>query len=141
RFATVSAVVGFREWLERNPQLMDLSSLEAPRWFEDEALSEELKKHVVPLCAYYLLHARQGKEPRDSVARFHLRNGARLERLNWLGDTSAAGMQRSAGLMANYVYRLPDVERNHEMYTTEYKIAASYEIESLARQFKKTSTG
>ena len=141
KFATVSPVVGFREWLERNPELMDLSSLEAPQWFEDQALSEELKKHMVPLCAYYLLHVRQGKEPRDSVARFHLRNGARLERLNWLGDTSAAGMQRSAGLMANYVYRLPDVERNHEMYTTEYKIAASYEIESLARQIKKASTG
>jgi malonyl-CoA decarboxylase len=51
-----------------------------------------------------------------------------------MGDTSAVGIQRSAGMMTNYVYRLDDLERNHEAYTREYKITAAYEIESMARQ-------
>ena len=58
------------------------------------------------LCAFYLTSAKQGKAPFDSVARFHLANGATLERLNWLADTSESGVRRSFGLMANYVYRL-----------------------------------
>jgi malonyl-CoA decarboxylase len=150
RFATVSPVPGFREWLTRNMHIVErdaqrsalpgmLARLEDPKWFDDKELSAELQKHLVPLCANYLLHAKQGKEPYDSVARFHLRNGARLERINWLGDTSATGMQRSAGLMTNYVYRLTDVERNHELYTREYRIAASHEIAALAKQAEPSS--
>ncbi len=88
----------------------------------------------MPLCAYYLLHAKHGKDPLDPVARFHLRNGARLDRINWLGDTSAAGLQRSAGLTANYVYRLGELERNHRLYSSEHRIQASYAVERLARQ-------
>ena len=95
----------------------------------------ELQRHLLPLAAYYLLHAKQNQEPLDAVARFHLKNGARLERINWLGDTSAAGLQRSAGLTANYVYKLPDVERNHELYVREHKVRASREIEALAKRF------
>jgi malonyl-CoA decarboxylase len=146
KFATVSPVPGFREWLagsirshESNPRYSRLANLvaavEDSRWFEDKNLRKELQHDLVALCAYYLLHAKHGKEPLDPVARFHFRNGARLERINWLGDTSAVGMQRSAGLMTNYVYRLADVERNHELYTREYKITASHEIEAMAKQF------
>jgi malonyl-CoA decarboxylase len=80
------------------------------------------------------LNLKQGHEPVDPVARFHLRNGARLERLNWLGDTSAAGLQRSAGIMANYVYRLGDIESNHEAYMKEYKVAASSDVASLVKR-------
>jgi malonyl-CoA decarboxylase len=92
-----------------------------------------VQRELEPLCAYYLLRAKQGKEPLDPVTRFHLRNGACLERLNWLGDTSPTGMERSAGIMANYVYRLADVERNHELYMKEFKVVASRKIESLTR--------
>ena len=73
-------------------------------------------------------------EPLDPVARFHLGNGAALERLNWLGDTSETGMARSAGLMVNYVYWLNEVERNHERYFREHRIAASRAVEKLARE-------
>ena len=59
------------------------------------------------------------------MARFHLGNGAALERLNWLGDTSEQGMARSAGLMVNYVYWLAELEHNHERYFREHAIAAS----------------
>ena len=85
------------------------------------------------LCAYYLLHAKHGKAPLDPVARFHLANGARLERLNWLGDTSEMGMRRSLGLTVNYVYRLADVERNHGVYAKDYRVVASREFERLAK--------
>ncbi len=86
------------------------------------------------LCAYYLLRAKQGPDPLDPVARFHLSNGARLEKLNWLGDTSEIGMRRSAGLMVNYVYRLDDLERNHEAYARDRRIIASRRFEVLARE-------
>src|SRR5512147_1569306 len=103
KFATVSPVPGFREWLASNPELAGLhAKLAQPGWWENADLSEELRQELVPLCARYLLHAKNGREPLDPVARFHLRNGARLDRINWLGDISAVGMHRSAGIMVNY---------------------------------------
>lgn len=84
------------------------------------------------LCATYLLRARHHEEPLDPVACFHLSNGARMERINWLGDTSEAGISRSAGLMVNYVYKLSDVERNHEAYARSRKVIAAAKLESLA---------
>ena len=61
----------------------------------------------------------------DPVAHFHLSNGARVERLNWLGDVSAKGLQQSAGIMVNYLYRLADIEANHEAYRGEGRVAAA----------------
>lgn len=142
-FATVSPVPDFRQWLRENLPLLknshpklanSLAKFDQPNWFEEKHFAAEMQRDLVPLCAQYLLRAKQGKEPRDPVARFHLRNGARLERINWLGDTSPIGMQRSAGLMANYVYKLADVERNHELYIKEYKVNASREVEALAKR-------
>jgi len=144
-FATVSPVPDFRQWLRESQQAEKdgalsekvsglIAKLDEPDWFHDKQIYAEVERELVPLGAYYLLRVKQGKEPRDPVARFHLRNGARLERINWFGDTSAIGMQRSVGLMANYVYRLAEVERNHELYTKEYKVNASREVEALAKR-------
>src|SRR3546814_12402913 len=70
-------------------------------------LSEAVKPALMRLCAQYLVQEKASNgRARDPVAHFHLTNGARVERLNWLGDTSAHGMSQSAGLMANYQYRL-----------------------------------
>jgi malonyl-CoA decarboxylase len=91
------------------------------------------------LCAFYLTSAKHGKAPFDSVARFHLANGATLERLNWLADTSESGVRRSFGLMANYVYRLADLERNHESYARDCSVIASRQIERLAKQSRLTT--
>ncbi len=102
-------------------------------WFKDKASAAEILKQLTRLCAYYLLYAKQDDEPLDAVARFHLGNGARLERLNWLGDISTTGMRRSAGLMVNYVYRLDDVERNHEAYARENRIIAARRFGVLAK--------
>jgi malonyl-CoA decarboxylase len=86
------------------------------------------------LCARYLLRekARPGRAL-DPVAHFHLTNGARVERINWLGDVSAKGLQQSAGIMVNYLYRLGEIEANHEAYRGEGRVAASSTVRHLAR--------
>jgi malonyl-CoA decarboxylase len=138
RFATLSPLSGFRRWLERKrvehpKELGLLARLDQPDWHLGE-VSDAVQRTLLRLCAYYLLHAKQGAEPLDPVARFHLGNGAALERLNWMGDVSETGMARSAGLMVNYVYWLNEVERNHERYWREKTIAASPAVEKLARE-------
>ena len=145
-FATLSPIPGFRRWLalpetrvqlsvgpNAETRLALLGAIEQPGWHSGED-SETLQKLLMRLCAWYLLHAKRGAEPFDEVSRFHLGNGAALERLNWLGDTSEAGMKRSAGLMVNYVYRLEDVEHNHERYFDGHAVVASRAVEKLARK-------
>jgi malonyl-CoA decarboxylase len=95
--------------------------------------SEKLQRAVLSLAAFYLLRGKQGDGPLDRVARFHLANGARIERLNWMGDASENGLRQSLGVTVNYVYRLADVERHHEAYAAQGKIAASHELHTMAR--------
>jgi malonyl-CoA decarboxylase len=142
RFATLSPIPGFRRWLdqkkdERPKELGPLAKLAQPDWHLGE-VPEALQHMLLRLCAYYLLHAKQGEgkeaEPLDPVARFHLGNGAALERVNWMADISESGMKRSAGLMVNYAYWLNEVERNHELYFSSHAIAASRAVEKLARE-------
>jgi malonyl-CoA decarboxylase len=109
-----------------------LKRIETPDWHKDVQQAERIRKTMTTFAAYYLACAKQEREAADPVARFHLGNGARLERLNWLADTSKRGLQQSAGMMVNYLYRLEDVEQNHEMYVRDRKIAASREIRRLA---------
>jgi malonyl-CoA decarboxylase len=143
-FATLSPIPGFRKWLEHarvrvalgpdgESRLALLARLEQPGWQTGD-VPEGLQPLLMQLCAYYLLQAKQAEEPLDAVARFHLGNGASLERLNWLGDTSEQGLARSAGLMVNYVYRLDEVERNHERYFKEHAVVASRAVVRLARE-------
>jgi malonyl-CoA decarboxylase len=136
-FATVSPVPGFRAWLTAaaaadDPRLIEIADmLQTTRWTADAAESAKLEADLLRLCARYLLLAKRGQEPADPVARFHLGNGARLHRLNWLGDLSAAGIARSAGLTANYVYRLSEIEQNHHSYITGRQVIASRRIQRL----------
>jgi malonyl-CoA decarboxylase len=67
------------------------------------------------------------------VARFHLGNGARLERINWLGDPSPKGLAEAHGLMVNYRYEIKDIERNHEAYANEGVVAASRQVHGLLK--------
>jgi malonyl-CoA decarboxylase len=133
RFATLSPIPGFRRWLEKNADRKVLAPIGDPAWHRGE-VPASLEKELTRLCAWYLLHAKQDKEPLDAVARFHLGNGAALERLNWLGDTSEQGMVRSAGLMVNYVYWLTEVEKNHVAYFREQRIAVSPMVAKLAKE-------
>ena len=142
-FATLSPIPGFSAWLKtaraelrsspdsvRHEQA--LAELDTAEWSKNAEQAERLRKLLMPYAAYYLACAKQNREAADPVARFHLGNGARLERLDWLADTSKRGLQQSAGMMVNYLYKLEEVEQNHEMYVREQKVAASRELRRLA---------
>jgi malonyl-CoA decarboxylase len=137
-FATLSPIPGFRDWLgDTAATREDLAEFaDAPAandWIERAGPDTRLRAELMRLCAYYLQHAKLNGEPADAVARFHLGNGARVERINWLADSSKTGMARSAGLMVNYVYRLKEVERNHEAYVNKHLVVASPGLALLAR--------
>jgi malonyl-CoA decarboxylase len=85
-------------------------------------------------AAWYFLRARNGRGlPVDAVARFHLGNGARLERINWLADTSDKAIAQAHGLMVNYQYDLGDIETNHEAYEETRTVAAASTVQRLLR--------
>lgn len=162
-FATLSPIPGFRGWLEGtlgsssgdsgegqlNPS--ERKKLEAfgvdenngefgsllldpTRWQADAELSQNLKPILLRLCANYLVEQRRSERVAlDPVAHFHLSNGARVERLNWLGDTSSKGMQQSLGLMVNYRYKLAEIEANHEAYRGSGQITMSTSVRALLK--------
>jgi len=105
-------------------------------WARDEPVARALEPVLTRLCAQYLIQVgsrRDAKRARDPVAHFHLSNGARIERLNWRGDTSEKGLRESAGLMVNYLYAIDRIEENHEGYVGEGKRAAASAMRRLAR--------
>ncbi len=132
-FATLSPIPGFRKWLAgaaregRRADEGGLGDVEGADW-----PSDDLGPRVLRLCARYLLHEKRGRQPLDPVARFHLRNGARLERLNWMADPSASGLAQSGGVMVNYVYDEAEVVANHEAYVNEGRIAHAAAVAALA---------
>ena len=144
-FVTLSPVPDFVRWFEMlkdngsqrvSEQYEQISAvLNQPQWYRNERVAAELKERLLPLAAAYFLHARQNNGmPVDAVARFHLGNGARLERINWLGDVSAVGLKRSAGLMVNYLYKLSEIEKNHEAFFNKRRIAVTNEIRRMAKK-------
>lgn len=157
-YATLSPVPGFRHWL--NPILEEgddsllkeeekqviltfdkgqnaakaLSTVLDMQWQRDEEKAELLKPILMRLCAHYLLNEKRKGRALDPVAHFHLSNGAILERMNWLGDTSKKGMKQSAGIMVNYYYKLSDIDENHEDYVTNGTINASRQVRGLLKK-------
>ena len=65
------------------------------------------------------------------MARFHLGNGARLERINWLGDSAPRGIQESFGIMVNYIYDHDSIEENHEAFVRDRTIVRSPDVDAL----------
>jgi malonyl-CoA decarboxylase len=144
-FVTLSPAPGFAEWLNREranessvalaeDDRETLTPLDRADWWQHAETAEAVSEPLLRAAAWYYLRARNARGlPRDSVARFHLGNGARLERLNYLGDTSARGLQQSYGLMVNYLYDLDDIEKNHEAYAQHQTVIASNAISRLVR--------
>ena len=112
-----------------NESLADL--LQSANWHRDPRAANALKGPLMRLCAEFLLYEREDGCAVDRVGNFHLNNGARLERVNWLADVSEKGMRRSAGLMVNYRYELDDIARNHEAYHTSGDATASKAVLGL----------
>jgi len=104
-------------------------------WVDDAATAQALRPTLTRLCARYLAEKRSGGgRALDPVAHFHLSNGARIERLNWLADTSERGIAQSAGMMVNYLYKLPEIEANHEAYRGQGRIVTSAAIRALRKE-------
>lgn len=151
-FSTLSPIPGFMGWLKKQEHLLarireahvpedgslreqwqsDVAScLATGAWHADPSLAATIQPVMLEACARYLMHEKSDMLPRDPVARFHLVNGARVERINWLADRSDKGWKQSAGMMVNYVYRKPELEGNHEKLMLKGEIATSRAIRGL----------
>lgn len=156
-FATLSPIPGFAAWLAQTcatgkvsarlpvTETLQLTAmagdektddalqtlLKDKNWPSDPRKAVALRAPLMRLCAQYLYQERADtNRAKDPVAHFHLGNGARIERINWLGDQSDKGLAQSHGLMVNYLYRLGDVEKNYERYAGGH-VAASPTIRDL----------
>ncbi|MBI2728298.1 MAG: malonyl-CoA decarboxylase [Polaromonas sp.] len=151
-FATLSPIPGFRSWLNKNAAAMiekldekSLAALGRAVGFEpptaghflgatDDVLALPEKSPVrltlLRCAAHYLGQAMDDGKPVDAVAKFHLGNGARVERLNWAGDPSAKGVKQSYGLMVNYLYDLKRLDK-HRLLLSQGKVPVSGDIEDL----------
>ena len=127
QFTTFSPLPGFMKWME------EYSPISFERCTDRNCSEDELTKNAIK----YLTHSvRDDGMPNDPVSRFHIGNGASLERINLNADTSEKGMTQSYGVMANYLYDLDVVEENHEIFFKNKVVPVSSEIESLKKKHK-----
>ena len=127
QFMTLSPLPGFMKWME------EYSPISFERCTDKNCSEDELTKNAIK----YLTHSeRDDGMPNDPVSRFHIGNGASLERINLNADTSVKGMTQSYGVMANYLYDLDVVEENHEIFFKNKVVPVSSEIESLKKKHK-----
>ncbi|WP_153111108.1 malonyl-CoA decarboxylase [Propionivibrio limicola] len=160
-FATLSPIPGLRRWLDKNPELWDqvfnkemlvrvarhaaelgaaIESAEDVRkllasneWAAQPRLVRALQPGLTRLAAKYFLTAKSGDRPVDPVSRFHLGNGARIERINYFADTSENGLKQSYGLMVNYLYDPDSIEKNVEAFSREGTVVTSGAVRRAAR--------
>lgn len=136
RFMTLSPMPTFRHWASNHESLSpdelalveELNSMQTPP-------SQEFQEYASPalnkLAARYLVEAKKRGGPFDPVSRFHLGNGAHLEQIRLWADLSENGLKNSWGVMVNYEYRLDEIEKNHEAFSSENKIIYSNQIRQI----------
>ena len=127
QFMTLSPLPGFMKWME------EYSPISFERCSEKNCDDEELIKNAVK---YLTKSERKDGMPNDPVGRFHVGNGASLERINLNADMSEKGLSQSYGIMANYMYDLAVVEQNHEIFFKDKVVPVSKEIEALQKKYK-----
>ncbi|MEC7490341.1 MAG: malonyl-CoA decarboxylase [Pseudomonadota bacterium] len=138
-FSTLSPIPGFRDWLrskllEKSPEFVteeESTALAESKTLENGQMRSGRKKLITRLCATYLTSINSRGLPLDPVARFHLGNGASIERVNWDGDLSQKGINQSAGLMVNYLYDSDQIVANHEAFASNGKIATSAKVRAM----------
>ncbi len=143
QFVTLSPVPGFSRWLDserktEQPGALSavdkarLAALDEDDWADKPDVIAAVQPAMTAAAAWYFLRART-KDGRvvDPVARFHLGNGARLERINFLADKSPRAMRQAYGLMVNYMYRLVDIEANHEAFAAHGEVVTTPQIKKL----------
>ena len=131
KFVTLSPVPGFSKWLKSNDTMLFKkmhNKLSLNKIQKNEAILNET------ILKYFFISNRSDDLPNDPVARFHLGNGAILEKINFLSNISENRLEQSLGYMVNYLYNLEEVELNHEKYVVDKKINTS---KSLEKEFIK----
>jgi malonyl-CoA decarboxylase len=141
KYSSLSPITGFSNWLFENMNSLGdefdtkektaLELLNKPGWQNEPKIVDQVKKPLMKACAHYLVKMKRDEKPLNAVARFHFGNGAELFRINWMGNTSAHGMEDSFGLMVNYRYDLKRIESNHEDYVRNGKLAISKSVRNL----------
>ncbi|KAA8520133.1 hypothetical protein F0562_014389 [Nyssa sinensis] len=106
-------------------------------WINSDRLVSVLKIPLMRLCARFLLQEKKRGKALDSVANFHLQNGAMIGRLNWMADRSGKGLLQSGGIMVNYIYRLENIEENAQSYFSTGHIHASCDIHCYIEPLKE----
>ena len=143
QFATLSPIPGFARWLSSDanpaPELVTDEALRSlrnvlalPDWWQNGF--DDIRPMLEGLCAQYLTSSGSNDRPLDPVARFHLRNGARLERVNWLGDTSEKGLRQSHGLLVNYLYDLDHVSEYHAKFVYDHEVTTGSAVQQLLKK-------
>lgn len=139
-FATLSPMPQLGAWIKRHPEALAAAGisqgadeLAMGEWAGKRETVRQMREPLMKLAARYLTQAQKGDRPYDPVARFHLGNGARIERISPLADSSAKGLKQSFGAMVNYLYEPAEIEENVEGYARDGKIAMSSAVRRLAR--------
>jgi malonyl-CoA decarboxylase len=144
-FVTLSPAPNFAQWLKREraneaslaldeEDRAALAALDNANWWREPDVAATLREPLLRAAAWYYVRGRDRRGlPIDAVARFHLGNGARLERLDWLADTSERALAQSHGLMVNYLYDLDYIEQNHEAYAQQRAVVAASAVTRLVR--------
>lgn len=166
QFSTLSPIPGFRSWLSDKVKAVDrgenevltpeedlalqnilgkqwptelLRLLKSNAWLENRDLVSFLREPLMRLCARYLYLEKHRGAALDSVANFHLKNGAVMWRINWQADVSPRGLGNSCGVMVNYRYYIDETENNSRNYLEHHKIVASDQVTQLAASAEKLS--
>ena len=151
-FVTLSPVPGFAGWLKAQLDAGSLSMLDATDraaltdatakgWAGVGTAPSRTREALAAASASYFLAAKGASgRPVDAVARFHLGNGARLERINIDGDLSTKGLAQAAGLMVNYLYDPATIEANHEAYANRGEVVAGSAVKKNLKAEAKART-
>ena len=126
QFQTLSPLPGLMKWME------NYAPVTFERCSENNCSDDELMKQTI---RYLTESNRKDGMPNDSVSRFHIGNGASLERINLKADLSDKGLQQSFGIMANYLYDLDIVEENHELFFKDKIVKTSHRIKALKKKY------
>ena len=124
QFQTLSPLPGLMKWME------EYAPITFERCSDKNCSNDELIKQTV---RYLTESNRSDGMPNDPVARFHIGNGASLERVNLNADLSSKGLSQSYGIMANYLYDLDVVEENHELFFKNKIVQTSNLIKSIKK--------
>ena len=127
QFLTLSPIPGLMKWME------EYAPITFERCADKNCSDEELMKKTIK---YLTESDRDDGLPNDPVGRFHIGNGASLERINLNADLSEKGLSQSYGIMANYLYDLDVVEENHELFFKNKIVQTSNEIKTLKKTYK-----